>query len=532
MPLQDLAVGLGSKKQKKEPLSISWFDRFKKNADSSGGNSSSYKNPEGSDTKDSDSVTVPLPSVIFDDDTPDIYDGPEFTFTPEIYTAAQKSANRAALYYTPDEALQEAYDADMAGKGSDEPDQTGGFGVPGITVKDVTDTDAGALSNPQPLYDMADEFANPSITTTELPSADQEASLMDALMEGQPTKGLMSRPSSFVGEGVQTAFSLLDGVKTPAEMETILGNLFPEEDEEGVIDVSPAREAPDQLSLAKIEKAPTKEKVIVEAIKPVAKVDPTILTNPVKWVYDQNLIGLTETNKEGQNAIVEFFKNSLERPETEYRTAADVKTKGGFAVNTTAGAWCATFVDHVLSNLGATRLEKNVEGKTSKYARIGARHYQNIGKGVKLEDTKAGDIAVFKAHVGFVVGKDVGVPTSDKGNAKALQAGLTKAGFSTGGVDGLWGPNSAKALTAYQKANNFTVTGNVTPETFKALTGKEGKATTNVLVLGGNQDNSVNVTSYPASKINHYRRLDSIADLDDKTFKAITLDIRKAGSTR
>ena len=115
MPLQDLAVGLGSKSKKKEPLSISWFDKFKSNADSSGGNSSAYKNPEGSDTKDSDSVTVPLPSVIFDDDTPDIYDGPEFTFTPEIYTAAQQSANRAALYYSPDEALQEAYEADMAG---------------------------------------------------------------------------------------------------------------------------------------------------------------------------------------------------------------------------------------------------------------------------------------------------------------------------------------------------------------------------------------------------------------------------------
>ena len=261
MPLQDLAVGLGSKKQKKEPLSISWFDKFKKNADSSGGNSSAYKNPEGSDTKDSDSVTVPLPSVMFDDDTPDIYDGPEFTFTPEIYTAAQQSANRAAIYYTPDEALQEAYEADMAGKGNDEPDQTGGFGVPGVTVKDVTGTDAGALSNPQPLYDMADEFANPSITTTPL---DQEAALRDALMQGQPT-GLMSRPSSFVGEGVQVA-SLLDGAKTPAEIETILGNLFPEEE---VVDVSPVEEAPDQV-------APTPKVAPVVSPKVVVRDNPKV----------------------------------------------------------------------------------------------------------------------------------------------------------------------------------------------------------------------------------------------------------------
>ena len=281
-----------------------------------------------------------------------------------------------------------------------------------------------------------------------------------------------------------------------------------------------------------IEQSKSNEEILDVSTKSVVSSLPpeqaeTLMTNPIKWIYDQNLMGLSETTEEGQKAIVGFFNNSLGKSDSEYRTAADVATKGGYAVNTTEGAWCATFVDHVLTNLGAPRLE----GRQN-YNRIGAARYAKIGKGVKLADAKAGDIAVLSSHVGFVVGKEEGIATSDKGNAKALQAGLTKAGFDAGGVDGIWGPNSSKALAEYQKAKGLEITGNVTPETYKAITGKDGKVTTNVLILGGNQDNSVNVTSYPASKINHYRRIDSIKDLDTDTFKAVTKDIRQAGSTR
>jgi len=281
---------------------------------------------------------------------------------------------------------------------------------------------------------------------------------------------------------------------------------------------------------AKIEEAKTNDEVVEASTESVVTSLPpeqakTLMTNPVKWVYDQNLMGLTEKTEEGQKAIVEFFNSSLGKTESEYRTAADAATKGGHSVTTLEGAWCATFVDHVLKNLGAPRLE----GRQN-YNRVGAMHYAKLGTGVKFEDTKAGDVAVFPKHVGFVVGKVKGIATSDKANAKALQAGLTKAGFDAGGVDGLWGPNSAKALTEYQKAKGLEATGNVTPEMFKAITGKDGKVTTNVLVLGGNQDNTVNVTSYPATMINHYRRIGSIKDLDTDTFKAVTKDIRASGS--
>jgi len=42
---------------------------------------------------------------------------------------------------------------------------------------------------------------------------------------------------------------------------------------------------------------------------------------------------------------------------------------------------------------------------------------------------------------------------------KALQAGLTRRGFDTGGTDGVIGPRSIAAIEAYQKANGLPVTG-------------------------------------------------------------------------
>jgi LysM repeat protein len=286
--------------------------------------------------------------------------------------------------------------------------------------------------------------------------------------------------------------------------------------------------------IKEVNAAPTTDEALDIVTDAVAKKDPLLITNPVQWIYEQpNLIGLTENDAEGQDTIVGFFSSSLGRADQrEYVTASGrAKAGEGYSVTSKSGAWCATFVDHVLSNLGMDRLQNTKEGKKTNYARVGATHYQTLGKGVKLSETKAGDLAVFNAHIGFVVGKVDGIATSDKDNATALQEGLTKAGFSTEGIDGLWGPNSAKALSSYQKAKGLPVTGNVTPETFKSLTNKEGKVTTNVLVLGGNQNNSVNVTSYPASKINNFRRVGPVQDLDDKTFKAVTADIQKAGST-
>lgn len=171
MPLQDLSVGstasrrsssgLGSRTSEPTPEKTSWWDNFKSNFTSSGGDDSNMSNPEDPSDR--------LPVVDFgdDDSSADIYDEPEFTYEPEVY-AAITDAGTANVFYTPDDILQEAYDADMAGKGEDKPDPLGNMGVPPATLKDVTDTDEGALSNPDPLYKMAEEISTPTITTTVL----------------------------------------------------------------------------------------------------------------------------------------------------------------------------------------------------------------------------------------------------------------------------------------------------------------------------------------------------------------------------
>lgn len=172
MPLQDLSVGstasrrsssgLGSRTSEPTPEKTSWWDNFKSNFTSSGGDDSNMSNPEDPSDR--------LPVVDFGDDdggSADIYDQPEFTYEPEVY-AAITDAGKANVFYTPDDIIQEAYDADMAGKGEDKPDPLGNMGVPPVTLKDVTDTDEGALSNPDPLYKMAEEVRTPTITTTVL----------------------------------------------------------------------------------------------------------------------------------------------------------------------------------------------------------------------------------------------------------------------------------------------------------------------------------------------------------------------------
>ena len=76
-----------------------------------------------------------------------------------------------------------------------------------------------------PLIKMANEIANETITTTELPpiEGEEEASLMDALMEGQPT-GLMSRPSSFTGSSVDVASNIPNWMQdlSAAELSEVL----------------------------------------------------------------------------------------------------------------------------------------------------------------------------------------------------------------------------------------------------------------------------------------------------------------------
>lgn len=345
-----------------------------------------------------------------------------------------------------------------------------------------------------------------------------------------PTVELVQR---IVGAAADGAFGPNTRKKAEAYLSDAGVDIPKDATDEQIMDLVVNKPVYDQETVKKAKEAPTTAAALDITADAAAKKDPLLIKNPIQWIYEQpNLIGLKETSAEGQKTIVGFFDNSLGEGQKFYVRPEDAREGINYSVTSTAGAWCATFVDHVLTNLGVDRVQKTKDGAVKKEARVGATHYQTLGDGVDISETKAGDLAVFAGHVGFVVGKVEGVATSNVANARALQEGLTKAGFSTKGADGMWGPNSAAALTAYQKANNLPVTGNVTPELYKALTNKEGTTTYNVLVLGGNQNNSVNVSSYPATKIKHFRRVGPVQDLDKKTFDSVTEDIRKAGSLR
>ena len=299
MPLQDLSVGstasrrsssgLGSRQSEPTPEKTSWWSNFKSTFASSGGDDSNMSNPE--------QPVNALPIVDFGDDdssAADIYDEPQFTYEPEVY-AAIRDASKSSAAYTPDEILQEAYDADMAGKGEDKPDPLGNMGVPPATLVDVTDTDEGALTNPDPLYKMAEEVRTPTITTTPL---DQEAALREALMEGQPT-GLMSRPSSFVGDGVQVA-SALTGLTSEADIAKAIAAALGEED------ISPP-EADDQLLVPTTATTPATEKI--EAVEPIKPADSNSIMSAVRKA-DVTTDGVVDISKV-QNVIINNVGNNI-----------------------------------------------------------------------------------------------------------------------------------------------------------------------------------------------------------------------------
>jgi hypothetical protein len=432
MPLQDLSVGstssssntsgLGSRQSEPTPERTSWWDNFTSVFNGSGGDSSNMSNPE--DPSDS------LPVVDFgdDDSSADIYDEPEFTYEPEVY-AAITDAGTANVFYTPDDILQEAYDADMAGKGEDKPDPLGNMGVPPATLEDVTGTDAGALSNLDPLYKLADDIANPTITTTPL---DQEAALRDALMQGQPS-GLMSRPSSFTGEGVQVAQANIPNWMTDmsaSELTDVLVGIregtHDAETGERIEDVSPAAEAGDQQSVAISRNGPDVPPEI-DTVPPVEQTATDTTNNFANLIINGNTEAISSATHlttvfndfkdvEGDTAHVDgrgYFtmpfgvvpdKNSVKKADG---TAFDPKGTHGFT-NSTAGTVDTSNATHTLK-VGSKSYkvkrsdydsdEAFAKGVLSLYNREAAKSY---GSGFDSLSDKAKEMALDIAWNGGV----------------------------------------------------------------------------------------------------------------------------------
>ena len=169
--------------------------------------------------------------------------------------------------------------------------------------------------------------------------------------------------------------------------------------------------------------------------------------NPLEFIYKAgDLLGLDEDNPEHQKAIAGMVNGFVKGKVNPF---SDIRKDDN--------AWCAAFVGHVLTNLGF-----DVPGG-SKYNALRAAKYAKLGKGVALDEAKAGDLVIIQNprtngyHVGFFVDS-----TSD-----------------------------------------------------------------GIAILGGNQNDEVNITRYPSGRLikNGIRRIDGMEDISPEALKAVQADM-------
>lgn len=154
------------------------------------------------------------------------------------------------------------------------------------------------------------------------------------------------------------------------------------------------------VSLEKVEEATTPE-AVTEA---VAEATPVVAAdNPLEYIFNKGFIGLDEKNAKHQSTIAGFINNAV----------PNFVTKDS-QVTQSSKAWCGAFVDHVLENLGAARLDTG-----DKYDKLRAAQYLGYGEDAGgLDNAQAGDLVVIRNpqgwHVSFYVGKN------EKGEVLAL----------------------------------------------------------------------------------------------------------------
>jgi hypothetical protein len=294
---------------------------------------------------------------------------------------------------------------------------------------------------------------------------------------------------------------------------------------EPISSVSNVEPLSDPDIIEKIEAAPDTTAAL-EVVGESSSLPEGLINNPLSYILNKGFIGLSESNVDDHKSIVGFFKNSL----GDKQTFATAGTQGATSIANDTRAWCGVFVDHVLTNLGLPRLETG-----DSWDRMRAKQYLNLGTKVDTDSATAGDLVIKKGektyHVGFYVGTQELVDLGGKKGIKEFQEALMSKGYDLPkfGADGDFGSESIAALKQYQKSLGMKETGVMDAETYKKLTGKDATTVTHVLMLGGNQNNEVNVTAYPASQIEGIRRVGEVAAIPKDTFSEITRDMQKGG---
>ena len=201
--------------------------------------------------------------------------------------------------------------------------------------------------------------------------------------------------------------------------------------------------------------------------------------------YGGYITNLKEDNPEDAKVIEEFFKQAI-GPTAKF--------------DATKEAWCALFVDHILNEMGADRLEGD-----SGYDRVRARAYENYGEGVLGRspnqkdfnaNAKVGDILVI--HSSYKITK----PNGKKAWVSTRKVKKDASGKFTWVGD----PNDDISIAEVAKMNDGTYrVANQYHVGFNMGKAKNGMLT----VLGGNQNDQVNVRgdAYSIENIMAVRRI-------------------------
>ena len=155
-----------------------------------------------------------------------------------------------------------------------------------------------------------------------------------------------------------------------------------------------------------------------------------------KGAVGKIISGLDETNPNHVAAIEGFFETAV-----------------GQKMDAVSNAWCAAFVNHILTELSADILNPDAKlGSEKSYARIRADDYLNYGSPVEsLADAKEGDLILFNFsggkkpgvdHVTFFAGNRLGLGPAPEGRVYVI-GGNQFGDFTSGEVSIREGKDSA-----------------------------------------------------------------------------------------
>ena len=155
-----------------------------------------------------------------------------------------------------------------------------------------------------------------------------------------------------------------------------------------------------------------------------------------KGAVGKIISGLDETNPNHVAAIEGFFETAV-----------------GQKMDAVSNAWCAAFVNHILTELSADILNPDAKlGSEKSYARIRADDYLNYGSPVEsLADAKEGDLILFNFsggkkpgvdHVTFFAGNRLGLGPAPEGRVNVI-GGNQFGDFTSGEVSIREGKDSA-----------------------------------------------------------------------------------------